>query len=68
MHQTILDDSIELGVSVMKFIVDSLPYYMNVCPFSGMCPADEEDCPRHWDKHKVTSDESPRECEMLKER
>lgn len=52
----------------MKFIVDSLPYYMNVCPFSGMCPADEEDCPRHWDKHKVTSDESPRECEMLKER
>lgn len=51
----------------MKFIVDSLPYYMNVCPFSSICHADEEDCPRHWDKHKVASDESPRECEMLKE-
>ena len=50
----------------MKFIVDELPYYEEICPFWVMCPHNADDvCPRHWDKYKVTSDENPHECQFL---
>lgn len=57
----------------MKFLVDTLPYYGEVCPFSNRfdapihCYSSVESCPRHWDKYKVCSDENPRECELLRE-
>ena len=48
----------------MKFIVDSLPYYGEDCPFEYRCG---DNCPRYWDKYFVTSVDNPHECEMLKE-
>lgn len=51
----------------MKFIVDQLPYYEELCPFWTMCRyhADDAVCPRFWDKYKVTSDENTHECQFL---
>ena len=42
----------------MKFIVDELPYYEELCPFYPMCSdnANSYICPRYWDKEKVCSD------------
>lgn len=56
----------------MKFLVDSLPYYHEDCPFDpevgSVCQAaDTKDCPRYWSKYKVCSEDNPHECEMLKE-
>lgn len=49
----------------MKFIVDSLPYYHDYCPFCEHCDDYETCfCPRTWNKYKVT-DDNPMECEML---
>ena len=52
---------------MMKFIVDQLPYYGELCPLWTMCSknAKEHECPRYWDKYKVCSDENPHECEHL---
>lgn len=51
----------------MKFVVDSLPYYMEECPFKGeLCFMDN--CPSTWDKYKVCSDENPHECYLLIEK
>lgn len=47
----------------MKFVVDSLPYYYDDCPFSSMCHT--VNCPRQWDKYTVTDATNPRECEHL---
>ena len=49
----------------MKFIVDSLPYYGEDCPFELECEGTH--CPRYWDKYEVTSLDNPQECEMLRE-
>lgn len=49
----------------MKFIVDSLPYYGEDCPFALECEG--EHCPRYWDKCEVTSIDNLQECEMLRE-
>lgn len=56
----------------MKFLVSSLPYYGDLCPFldNGMCwvgRTHEWECPRKWGKDFVCSSENPHECEMLKE-
>nr|DAL32308.1 MAG TPA_asm: hypothetical protein [Caudoviricetes sp.] len=53
----------------MKFIVDSLPYYEEICPFWTRCGdnASDDKCPRYWDKHRVTSDENPHECKLFVE-
>ena len=56
----------------MKFLVDSLPYYGDFCPFANnqQCNTDQfniEKCPRSWDKYFICSDDNPRECEHLKE-
>jgi hypothetical protein len=57
----------------MKFLVDTLPYYGENCPFSKyfnrdtFCYGSVITCPRYWDKHKICSDENPHECELLKE-
>ena len=51
----------------MKFIVDSLPYYGEDCPFREFCKEEDEYCPRYWDKYEVTSIKNPHECEMLRE-
>lgn len=54
----------------MKFLVDELPYYEDYCPFASRekCYATiTGECPRHWDKYKITSYENPHECELLKE-
>lgn len=48
----------------MKFVVDSLPYYYDDCPFEYCWCKDECICPRTWSKYKVT-DDNPRECEHL---
>lgn len=57
----------------MKFIVDSLPYYMQRCPFSApesdsmccFCYEGRAKCPRYWDRHFICSDDNPHECEYL---
>ncbi len=49
----------------MKFIVDSLPYYGEDCPFVLECEG--EHCPRYWEKCEVTSIDNPQECKMLRE-
>lgn len=52
----------------MKFIVDELPYYEELCPFYPMCSdnANSYMCPRYWDKEKVCSDNrNPHECRFL---
>ena len=41
----------------MKFIVDSLPYYGEDCPFVLECEG--EHCPRYWEKCEVTSIDNP---------
>ena len=55
----------------MKFLVDELPYYDGYCTFASKekCYASVmiDECPRHWDKYKVCSNENPHECELLKE-
>ena len=56
----------------MKFLVDSLPYYGEFCPFEEKCyerflDQRPNDCPRYWNKYKVCSDENPGECEFLVE-
>ena len=51
----------------MKFIVDSLPYYYDDCPYEYCCHSSIDGCPRYWDKYFVTSEDNPRECEWLKE-
>ena len=52
----------------MKFLVDSLPYYGEFCPFEEKCyEKGHHDCPRYWSKYKVCSDENPGECEFLVE-
>lgn len=52
-----------------KFIVDELPYYEDECIFfiTGMCYQNNEDCPRYWNKYKVSSKDNPHECIWLKE-
>lgn len=51
----------------MKFLVGSLPYYEDYCPFLERCWAEKktEKCPRYWDKYKVCSNENPHECKYL---
>lgn len=51
----------------MKFLVDTLPYYGDHCPFSDNCfdSGDRLKCPRHWDKYVVGSDINPHKCEHL---
>ena len=56
----------------MKFLVDTLPYYGDICPFafSNVCCTNQfniKNCPRYWDKYFICSDENPHECEFLKE-
>lgn len=53
----------------MKFIVNQLPYYGELCPLWTMCSknAKEHECPRYWDKDKVCSDDNPHECLLLVE-
>lgn len=51
----------------MKFIVDSLPYYGDICPFENLKICNQSDCPRNWSKYYVCSDKNPHECELLKE-
>lgn len=52
---------------MMKFVVNQLPYYGELCPLWTMCSknAKEHECPRYWDKYKVCSDENTHECEHL---
>jgi hypothetical protein len=53
----------------VKFIVDSLPYYGEECPFEQLelCyAAGTKDCPRTWDKYKVSSKDTT-ECMYLLE-
>ena len=54
----------------MKFIVDSLPYYGDECPFSAfvydsICYDNKTKCPRYWDKEFICSNDNPHECEFL---
>lgn len=57
----------------MKFIVDSLPYYGDECPFcvpryDSMCYISHNNrvkCPRYWDKDFICSDDNPHECNYL---
>ena len=57
----------------MKILVDELPYYGDPCPFaydySEICYLSRmsPECPRNWNKYKVTSNDNPHECELLKE-
>ena len=52
----------------MRFLVDSLPYYREYCPFEDVCSdTDTEYCPRYWDKEDVCSDENPHCCHWLRE-
>lgn len=45
---------------MIKFVVNQLPYYGELCPLWTMCSknAKEHECPRYWDKYKVCSDET----------
>lgn len=38
---------------MMKFVVNQLPYYGELCPLWTMCSknAKEHECPRYWDKY-----------------
>lgn len=52
----------------MKFIVDTLPYYGDECPFDiseydNVCRMAK--CPKYWDKEFICSKNNPRECEYL---
>lgn len=51
----------------MRFIVDELPYYGDLCPLCSMCEdsASDEQCPRYWSKYKVCSDDNPHKCKLL---
>lgn len=51
----------------MKFVVDELPYYEELCPFGEICynNADRDECPRYWGKYKICSDDNPHECCLL---
>ena len=53
----------------MKFLVDELPYYGDLCPFwmNDICCSYDDECPRFWNKYKVCSEDNPHECEWLKE-
>lgn len=56
----------------MKFLVDSLPYYGEFCPFIEKCYKmslirGPIDCPRYWSPDKVCSDKNLGECELLAE-
>lgn len=44
---------------MMKFVVNQLPYYGELCPLWTMCSknAKEHECPRYWDKYKVCFEE-----------
>lgn len=55
---------------MMKFVVDQLPYYEELCPLWMTCSknAKKHECPRYWDKYEVCSDENPHECEHLIEK
>lgn len=53
---------------MMKFVVDQLPYYEELCPLWMACSknTNKHECPRYWDKYKVCKlDENPHECEHL---
>lgn len=54
----------------MKFLVDSLPYYNEFCPFwdAGYCNSTDENCPKTWNKEKVCSESNPHECGWLREK
>lgn len=51
----------------MKFIVDQLPYYEELCPLWRACRycTDHDKCPQYWSKYKICSDENPHECNYL---
>lgn len=53
----------------MKFIVDTLPYYGDECPFSAkydnICYENKIKCPRYWDKEFICSNDNPHECTFL---
>lgn len=50
----------------MKFVVDSLPYYREECPFKDLCTDfGNDNCPRYWGKYFVSSEYNPHECFKL---
>ncbi len=51
----------------MKFIVDYLPYYGELCPLRRHCytSLDPNKCPVYWTKDKVCSVINPHQCEHL---
>ena len=58
----------------MKFLVDSLPYYGDDCPFNHgdswgyeLCPYrnNKDECPRYWDKEFICSGDNPHQCPQL---
>lgn len=51
----------------MKFVVNELPYYEELCPFWEICydNASNDKCPQHWSKYKICSDDNPHECRFL---
>lgn len=49
----------------MKFFVNELPYYNEDCPFEDKCCSSPENCPKNWNKYKVSGDNNPHECEHL---
>ena len=52
----------------MRFLVENLPYYYDNCPFVDDCiDAGTMNCPRHWDKEFVCSDENPHCCRWMRE-
>ncbi len=55
---------------MMKFVVNQLPYYGELCPLWTMRSknAKEHECPRYWDKYKVCSDENPLNVSTLSRR
>ena len=48
----------------MKFLVDELPYYGDLCHFwmNDTCRPYDDECPRFWDKYKVCSKDNLHEC------
>lgn len=49
----------------MKFIVDSLPYYGDDCPYGSICYENKTNCPRYWNKEFICSNDNPHECKFL---
>jgi len=55
-------------VNKMRFLVDELPYYGEICLFEEKCDESYSGCPKYWSKDFICGENNPHQCTYLIEK